>query len=149
MEACSFIKKETLAQVFSYEFRKISKNTFFTEHLWATTVEFIKQYHPLLFKSWTLTHLFMITSISYLHFALNIGHYYLIFSRNNIFFLIPTLIFIIFPKMSMVRHVEWVSQDKIICVILYTKRNFDNMWRNREISCEFSHKHPVTFQVTK
>ena len=35
-EACSFIKKETLAQVFSCEFCKISKNTFFTEHLWAT-----------------------------------------------------------------------------------------------------------------
>ena len=32
----NFIKKETLAQVFSCEFCKISKNTFFTEHLWAT-----------------------------------------------------------------------------------------------------------------
>ena len=35
-EACNFIKKETLAQVFSCEFCQISKNTFFTEHLWAT-----------------------------------------------------------------------------------------------------------------
>ena len=34
--ACNSIKKETLAQVFSYEFCKSSKNTFFTEHLWAT-----------------------------------------------------------------------------------------------------------------
>ena len=33
---CNFIKKETLAQVFSCEFFKIYKNTFFTEHLWAT-----------------------------------------------------------------------------------------------------------------
>ena len=33
-EACSFIKKETLAQVFSCEFCEISKKTFFTEHLW-------------------------------------------------------------------------------------------------------------------
>ena len=32
----SFIKKEALAQVFSCEFCQISKNTFFTEHLWAT-----------------------------------------------------------------------------------------------------------------
>ena len=32
--ACNVIKKETLAQVFSCEFYKISKNTFFTEHLW-------------------------------------------------------------------------------------------------------------------
>ena len=29
----NFIKKETLAQVFSCEFCKISKNTFLTEHL--------------------------------------------------------------------------------------------------------------------
>ena len=34
-EACSFIKIETLAQVLSGEFCEISKNTFFTEHLWA------------------------------------------------------------------------------------------------------------------
>ena len=35
-KACNFIKKETLAQVFSCEFCKNSRNTFFTEHLWAT-----------------------------------------------------------------------------------------------------------------
>ena len=34
--ACNFIKIETLAQVFSGEFCKISKNTFFTEHVWGT-----------------------------------------------------------------------------------------------------------------
>ena len=34
-QACSFIKKETLAQVFSCEFCEISKNTFLTEHLRA------------------------------------------------------------------------------------------------------------------
>ena len=28
-EVCNFIKKETQAQVFSYEFCEISKNTFF------------------------------------------------------------------------------------------------------------------------
>ena len=32
-EACNLIKKETLAQIFSCEFCKISKKTFFTEHL--------------------------------------------------------------------------------------------------------------------
>ena len=36
-EACNFIKKGILAQVFSCEFCVISKNTFFTEHLWTTT----------------------------------------------------------------------------------------------------------------
>ena len=35
-EACNFIEKETLAQVFSCELCEISKNTFFTEHLWMT-----------------------------------------------------------------------------------------------------------------
>ena len=34
--ASNFIKKETLAQVFSCEFCEISKSTFFTENLWAT-----------------------------------------------------------------------------------------------------------------
>ena len=34
--ACNFFKKETLAQVFPCEFCEISKNTFFTEHLWTT-----------------------------------------------------------------------------------------------------------------
>ena len=34
-EACNVIKKETLAQVFFYEFHKISKNTFFAEYIWV------------------------------------------------------------------------------------------------------------------
>ena len=40
-EACNFVKKETLAQVFSCEFCKISKNKFFTEHLRTTASNFI------------------------------------------------------------------------------------------------------------
>ena len=36
---CNFIKKETLAQVFSCEFCEIFRNTFFTEHLWTTASE--------------------------------------------------------------------------------------------------------------
>ena len=35
-QACNFIKKETVAQVFSCEFCEISKNTFSTEHLRTT-----------------------------------------------------------------------------------------------------------------
>ena len=38
-EACNFIKKETLAQVFSCDFCEIFQNTFFTEHLRATASE--------------------------------------------------------------------------------------------------------------
>ena len=40
-ESCNFIEKETLAQVFSCEFCEISKNTFFTEYLWATSSVYI------------------------------------------------------------------------------------------------------------
>ena len=40
--AYNFIKKETLAQVFSCDFCKISKMTFFTEHLRATTSGLVK-----------------------------------------------------------------------------------------------------------
>ena len=32
----NFIKKDTLAQVFSYEFYEIPNSTFFTEYLWTT-----------------------------------------------------------------------------------------------------------------
>ena len=39
LEACNFIKKEILAQVFPYEFCEISKNTFFTQHLQTTVSE--------------------------------------------------------------------------------------------------------------
>ena len=35
----NFIKKETLTQVLCCQFCEISKNTFFTEHLWATASE--------------------------------------------------------------------------------------------------------------
>ena len=34
LQDCNFIKKEILAHVFSCEFCEISKNSFFTEHLW-------------------------------------------------------------------------------------------------------------------
>ena len=35
-KTCNFIKKETLAQVFSWDICEIFKNTFFTEHFRAT-----------------------------------------------------------------------------------------------------------------
>ena len=36
----TLLKKETLAQMFSCEFCEISKNAFFTEHVWATASAF-------------------------------------------------------------------------------------------------------------
>ena len=44
LEACNFIKKGTLAQVFSCGFCEISKNTFFTEHLWTTASNYFIVY---------------------------------------------------------------------------------------------------------
>ena len=41
----NFIKKETLAQVFSCEFYEISKNTFFTEHLWKNASVYSVVFH--------------------------------------------------------------------------------------------------------
>ena len=38
-KTCNFIKKETLAQMFSCDFCEIWQNTFFTEHLWTTASE--------------------------------------------------------------------------------------------------------------
>ena len=40
-EACNFIKKEALPQVFSCQFCQISKKAFLTEHLWATASAFL------------------------------------------------------------------------------------------------------------
>ena len=42
-EACTFIKNETLAQMVSYEFCKISKNNFFTEHFWGAATKLNKR----------------------------------------------------------------------------------------------------------
>ena len=59
--ACYFIKKETLAQIFSSEFCEISENTFFTEHIrtTASTLSLIKKllaltkrYYPFTTDSW-------------------------------------------------------------------------------------------------
>ena len=44
-KTCNFIWKETLAQVFSCDSCKISKNTFFIEHLWATASGHIRMKH--------------------------------------------------------------------------------------------------------
>ena len=71
---CNFIKKETLEQLFSCKFCKISKNTFFTEHLRATasalkdalkkSVLQILQKNNKLIKIWEkLVHLFFGTHL--------------------------------------------------------------------------------------
>ena len=36
LRAATLLKKETLAQVFSWELGEISENNLFTEHLWTT-----------------------------------------------------------------------------------------------------------------
>ena len=59
-EPATLLKKEALAQVFSCEFCEISKNTCFTEHLWATASGYHfrvqctnrLQYYLKLLRSW-------------------------------------------------------------------------------------------------
>ena len=65
-EACNFIKKETLTQVFSSDFCEISKNTFFTEYLWTTASIYWNYYCFCagLFK-WKLSCWFIIVSYVY------------------------------------------------------------------------------------
>ena len=60
-----FMKEETLAQVFSCEFCEISKNTFFTEHLWATASLHKKRSFPL-----------RIFSVNVTKSTGNVGHIY-------------------------------------------------------------------------
>ena len=57
----NFIKKETLVKVISCVFYEISKNTFFTEHLWATASQSsvgktntLFQWTKFMYKSWSL-----------------------------------------------------------------------------------------------
>ena len=54
-QSLNFIKKESLAQVFSCEFYEISKNTFFTEHLRTTASVFSlkkkQNYFPRFFEN--------------------------------------------------------------------------------------------------
>ena len=49
-QACNCIKKETLAHGLSREFRDISKNTFFTEHLRATASIFGVKFYGMNFS---------------------------------------------------------------------------------------------------
>ena len=54
----SFFKRKTLAQVFSYEFCEISKNTFLAEHLWwlLLVVQTDLILHPKKLKDFTKYH---------------------------------------------------------------------------------------------
>ena len=59
-QACNFIKKETLAQVFSCEIREIYKNTFFIEHLWWLLLDFISK-----IEGWCHTEFFDLITSNY------------------------------------------------------------------------------------
>ena len=65
--ACNFIKKETLAQVFSCEFCVISKNTFSTEHLWPTAshIDFVIVIFLLIFNFYHFKSTFQLLLLVY------------------------------------------------------------------------------------
>ena len=57
LQPCNFIKKESLAQVFSCKFCEVSKNTFFSEHLWPTAFSersYIWQKMNVLWSPWSV-----------------------------------------------------------------------------------------------
>ena len=60
-KTCNYIKKETLAQVFTFEICEISKNTFITEHLWWLLLKYQR-----MLKHWrSLSKLFTIVQNLY------------------------------------------------------------------------------------
>ena len=47
---CNIVKIEATAQVFSYKFCEISKNTFFAEHVWGTASKYKEIFYAFDFK---------------------------------------------------------------------------------------------------
>ena len=62
--ACIFIKKETLAQVFSFEFCKNFKNISFTKYLWATAS--VHQWKAYLVSIWDMLIVYLCPYSSYI-----------------------------------------------------------------------------------
>ena len=54
LKACNFIKKDTLAQVFSCEFWEPLRNSFFTEHLWWLLLNLMCDNTILAFIDWLI-----------------------------------------------------------------------------------------------
>ena len=42
-----------------------------------------------------------------------------------------------------------ISENELTCAVLQPQRNFDNVWRNGQVSFAFSHENHVNFQNTK
>ena len=87
-EACNFIKKETLAQLFSCEFCEISKNTIFTEHLWWLLLNSLK----------------LVWIIRPNHFAYHVhsAQFFVLFSFTKICFIICRL-----PMINFITFYNW------------------------------------------
>ena len=77
--AYNFIKKETLAQVFSCEFCEISKNTFFTEHIWVTASGSSK-YLVAHFLNWVLPFFSLTISMNFPVIFITVGLFIYIFN---------------------------------------------------------------------
>ena len=59
------MKKETLVQVFSSEFCKISKNAFFTKHVWATASASLAHQMP------KLPSFYMMATLAFIELIMN------------------------------------------------------------------------------
>ena len=112
---CNFIKKETLAQVFSCDFCEISKNTFFTEHL-GTTASVNHNFDNCINPSHTCTQEIESTTHFFLH-----CHFY----RNIRKTLLDDLNVINF-------NISNFSETALTDLLLYGKSSFDKI-QNKKI----------------
>ena len=130
-QACSFIKKDTLAQLFSCEFCKIFKNSFFTEHLPETASEGNRIYSTLATLPLTLL---CPDLILHLTFVLP----QLFHTLKNVFFLFEffypikrvTYIFPTIPVVLIIRRIFWVLNS-----FAKNKNLLNAGGKNRALAC--------------
>ena len=59
-------------------------------------------------------------------------------------------VFVQFPQnYNRLPFLVGISENELTCAVLQPQRNFDNVWRNGQVSFAFSHENHVNFQNTK
>ena len=134
-QACSFVKKDTLAQLFSCEFCKIFKNSFFTEHLPETASEGNRIYSTLATLPLTLLCPDLILHLTFvlpqLFHALKCFFFLLEFFYpiKRVIYIFPTI-----PIVLIIRRIFWVLNS------FAKKKNLLNAGgKNRVLTCIYFH----------
>ena len=128
MKPATLLKKETLAQVFSCEFCKISKNTFFTKHLWANASDYLKNKQklsgseaelfarctlPVTFCSLLVTFCLLLVTFSQLLWATA----RLLGTRVTLIYLVDE--FFVFSSLVLLKEMRTRSESKILSCCFY------------------------------